>query len=60
MKELLGTLQELTQVKTEVNESQTKIEQLHNQLEEQDKGFQAEHLQVELQKMHEIEELRKD
>ena len=57
--ELTGTQEELAQVKTEVDESQTRIERLHHQLEQQDQDFRAERLQGELQKMHEIEDLRK-
>lgn len=57
--EVVGTQQELTQVRSEVKESQTRIEQLYNQLEQQDMSFQAKHLQGELQKMHEVEDLRK-
>ena len=55
--ELEGTQQELMQVRSE---TQTKIDRWSNQLEQQDKEFQAERLQGELRKMQEIEELRKD
>jgi septal ring factor EnvC (AmiA/AmiB activator) len=56
--ELTETQRELTQARSEMKESQTRVDWLCHQLEKQEQDYRAEHLQEELGKVREIEELR--